>query len=330
MTVRRTTHLSASRAQATEPELKARAASQPQRAAAKPLSPTQLEGPPPKQLVTLDPEQPTSRDDVYLRGQGPGWVDPTAAHADGAARVSTYTGPLFRDDPSPGDVQQGQLGDCYVAAGLASIAQVNPQAIRELIKPGPDGSAIVTFHERDLVTGEFHPVIIHVDAELYESWYGGPLYGHASGNRASMELWFPLVEKAYATWRGGYEEVGKGGTQNQLFEAVLGRSAGWLAINEFSDSSAVWATIVATEHAGLPIGAATHSVDDGRYVNTGVHANHGYSILKTEETQGQRYVWLRNPWGSGEPRNNGADDGVFRLKFEDFQKLFGQLQFTLL
>jgi hypothetical protein len=286
----------------------------------------------PAQAVTLDvPVQPTSQEDVYLRGSGPGWVDPEVARAHRGANVSLYTGPLFRDEPTFGDVQQGQLGDCYLCAALAGIAVANPEAIKNLIKPGDDGSAIVTFYERDVITGQFQPVTLRVDAELAESRSGNkPIYGHAKGDRASMELWFPLVEKAYATWKGGYEAVGLGGVQNQIFEAVLGRPAGWLAVSETSDVESVWGTIQATLDAKLPLGAATHSTDDGRYANTGVHANHGYSVLRTETEGNDRFVVLRNPWGSGEPRGDGVDDGVFRLPLQDFVKLYGQLQFTLL
>jgi hypothetical protein len=294
-------------------------------------SPTQATSKPatPKQVVTRDVlEQPRSREDVFLKGTGPGWVDPSPAEADRAPPVATYSGPLFKDEPSASDVQQGQLGDCYVCAALAGLAASNPQTIRNLIKPAADGSADVTFYERDVVSGQFHPVTIHVDPELYESRHGGTLYGHAKGDRSSMELWFPLVEKAYATWRGGYEGVGLGGVQNQMFEAVLGRPAGWLA-TEGQSLDAVWGTVQATLQAGLPIGAATQGIDDGRYANTGVHANHGYSVLGTETTGSERSVVLRNPWGEGEPRGNGADDGVFRLPLEDFVRLFAQLQFTL-
>lgn len=145
-----------------------------------------------------------------------------------------------------------------------------------------------------------------------------------------MELWFPLVEKAWATWKGGYEAVGRGGVQNQVFEAVLGRPAGWLAVSEQSAPDGVWDTMQATLKAGLPLGAATHNVDDGRYANTGVHANHGYTVLAAELEQGQRVVTLRNPWGEGEPRGDGVDDGVFKLRLDEFQRLYGQLQFALL
>ena len=272
--------------------------------------------------------QPTSREDVWLVGSGPGWVDPAADAAGRSAPVATFAGPLFRDGPAYGDVQQGQLGDCYLCAALAGLAQAMPDAVRSLIRPAGDGGAVVTFHERDPATGQFRPVEIHVDAELYQGRDGRPLYGRAPGDRQSMELWFPLVEKAWATWRGGYAAA-TGGVQNQVFEAVLGRPAGWLAIDAQSNPDTVWGTIQATLQAGLPLGAATQSVDDGRYANSGVYADHGYTVLGAEEANGQRVVVLRNPWGSGEPRGNGADDGVFRLPLADFQRLFGQLQFTL-
>jgi hypothetical protein len=302
----------------------------PVRRATVPVSPPKPLEPAPRQSVTLDVAvQPLSSDDVYVTGRGRGWVDPPAAQVDRLPPVATYSGPLFRGDPSPADVHQGQLGDCFLAAGLAGLAYANPQAIRDLIKPTGDGSLVVTFHERDALTGQFKPVEIHVDPELYEARDGSVLYGHAKGDRASMELWFPLVEKAYAQWKGGYETVGWGGTQNQVFEAVLGRPAGWLAISETSNRQVVWDTLEATLKAGLPIGAATNGYDDGRYANSGVHSDHGYSVLGTQVEGAQRYVVLRNPWGEGEPRGDGVDDGVFRLPLEDFVRLFGQLQFTL-
>jgi hypothetical protein len=281
----------------------------------------------PRQQVTAGRPQPSSREDVYLSGAGPGWVDPEALGADRTARAGLYTGPLFRDEPTSADVQQGQLGDCYFAAALAGIAATHPEAIKQLIQPAADGSADVTFHQKDPLTGTFQPVVIHVDAELYESSPGAPLYGHSPGDRASMELWFPLVEKAWATLKGGYDGV-TAGVQNQVFEAVLGRPAGWLAVSS-ANADAAWDTLSATVKAGLPIGAATRGVDDGRYARSGVYADHGYTVLGADEENGQRFVTLRNPWGSGEPRGDGKDDGVFRLPLARFLELYEQLQFTL-
>jgi hypothetical protein len=266
---------------------------------------------------------------LWLTGSGPGWVDPSVAPGSGSSSLSTFKGPLFHDGPVPGDVQQGQLGDCYFCAAIAGLAASKPDAVRALIRDAGDGGAVVTFHEKDPSTGQFRPVEIHVDAELYQGWNGKPLYGHSPGDKDSMELWFALVEKAWATWKGGYGGA-VAGVQNQVFEAVLGKNAGWLAVDSQSDPGAVWGTIQATLNAGLPLGAATQSVDDGRYANSGVYADHGYTVLGAEEVNGQKIVTLRNPWGSGEPRGDGVDDGVFKLPLSEFQKLFGQLQFALI
>lgn len=278
----------------------------------------------------LDASRLTREPDVVLRGNGPGWEDPAPAANHAGASATTFSGPLFRNGASPADAEQGSLGDCYFVAGMASLAAAMPDAVMRAMRPMDDGSVEVTFHERDVVSGQFHPVKIRVDAELYARG-DSPLYGKAKGDKQSMELWFPLMEKAWATWKGGYDTVGKGGVQNQVFEAVLGRPAGWWEMGPQSDPQQVWDTIQVTLENKLPLGAATLSLDDGRYANTGVYANHGYSVLGAEEVNGERFVTLRNPWGSGEPRNgDGADDGVFKLKLDDFQKLFGQLQFTLL
>jgi hypothetical protein len=39
-------------------------------------------------------------------------------------------------------------------------------------------------------------------------------------------------------------------------------------------------------------------------------------------------VVLRNPWGESEPAGNGANDGVFKLKLEDFRKLYDNVMTT--
>ena len=64
------------------------------------------------------------------------------------------------------------------------------------------------------------------------------------------------------------------------------------------------------------------------YANTGVYGDHAYSILGYEKTGTERYVVLRNPWGESEPAGNGANDGVFKLKLEEFQKLYDNVMYT--
>jgi hypothetical protein len=251
-------------------------------------------------------------------------------NADGSPKFSTkrFTGPLFKDGPSPSDVQQGQIGDCYFPSAMAGLAKFSPEAIQNLIKENGDGTYTVNFKEKDYSTGRFRDVPIKLDGDLYVRSWGGPLYGATLGadkGEKTMELWFPLVEKAYAQWKGSYNDIGSGGMSNDVFEAVLGRDGRSTGVYPGSEAS-VWSTIKKEIDAKHPVSAGTHGEDESAlYTNTGVYADHSYSVLGYVEKNGEKYVTLRNPWGESEPAGNGPNDGVFDLKLADFTKLYSSL-----
>lgn len=254
-------------------------------------------------------------------------------NADGTPRFSTkrFTGPLFKDGPKPTDVQQGQIGDCYFPSAMAAIAQNNPEAIEKLIKDNGDGTYTVNFKEKDWSTGRFKDVQIKVDGDLYVRSWGGPLYGATLGadkGEKSMELWFPLVEKAYATWKGSYNDIGNGGMSSDVFEAVLGRDGQDMSI-KYANPDTLWKTIKTSIDNKQPVSAGTYGDDqDALYTNTGVHSDHSYSVLGYKEVNGEKLVTIRNPWGETEPAGNGPNDGIFDLPLKDFQKLYQTLMYT--
>jgi hypothetical protein len=278
---------------------------------------------------------------VKVRGGAPGTTDliPDPAlhrdelNADGTPKFGKkrFTGPLFIDGAKPGDVQQGQLGDCYFPAAMAAIAQAAPDAITNLIKDNGDGTYTVTFKQRDWLTGRFKDVPIKVDGDLYTGAWGGPLYGRSSNSAdpRKMELWFPLVEKAYAQWKGSYDAIGDGGAMKDVFENCLGVETGSMSLAHAS-ADKVWERIVSSVDNHKPVGAGTYGEDKrARYTNTGVVADHAYSILGYKKgANGERFVVLRNPWGQSEPAGNGPNDGVFKLKLEDFTRLYKTLYFV--
>ena len=239
-----------------------------------------------------------------------------------------FTGPLFVDGAKPEDVQQGQIGDCYFPAAIAALAKANPDAINKLIKDNGDGTYTVTFKQRDWNTQGFKDVAVKVDGDLWARSYGGALYGHSanSSDPKKMELWFPLVEKAYAQWKGSYNEIGDGGHSSDVFEAVLGRDGGSMNVSA-GNLDRVFDTIKKNVDAKQPLAAGTYH-DEARYTNTGVYGDHAYSILGYEQQGNEKFVIMRNPWGESEPAGNGANDGIFKLKLEEFAKLYQNLMFT--
>ncbi|MBL9037631.1 MAG: hypothetical protein JNG84_03850 [Archangium sp.] len=242
-----------------------------------------------------------------------------------------FTGPVFSGGVKPGDVEQGWLANCYFPAAMASLAQTNPAEIQKMVKANGDGTYTVTFKEFNARTGASEKVEIVVDGDLYVQPSGEALYGHspASNDPKKMELWYALVEKAYAEWySSSYNEIGSGGVSSDVFEAVLGKPTATTFIKP-TNTEAVWKVIKAASDANKPIAAGTHGEDkEALYTNTGVYSDHAYSVLGYEEKNGTRYVKLRNPWGRSEPAGNGADDGFFNLKLEDFVKLYDNVMYV--
>ncbi len=240
-------------------------------------------------------------------------------------QTARFTGPLFVTDPSPKDVAQGQIGNCYFPSALAAIAQARPDAIKKMITDNGDGTYSVTFKERNYRTGGFKNVKVDVDGDLYVRSSGSPLYGSTTGDNtpSNMELWYPIVEKAYAAWKGGYDEIGNGGSAGTVFEEILGEDSAYVGLGNGRETAA-WRAITAAVDGKNPAALGTHD-DEKIYKNTGVYANHSYSVIGYKEENGERYVQIRNPWGESEPAGNGANDGFFYLELSEVVRLFSSI-----
>lgn len=232
-----------------------------------------------------------------------------------------FTGTLFDNGVSPVDVRQGQIGDCYLPAAVASIAQVAPERLRDMVKQNADGTYTVTFKEA--YRGGYRDVRVTVDGDLYVRASSAPLYGSTNGPQGAteLEMWWPVLEKAYASWKGSYDVIGQGGHSSDVFEDFLGAGATQMWISE-GRQEALWKGVKEGIDARSPLALGTYSEsEEARYTGTGVYTDHAYSVLDYRvEANGERMVQIRNPWGESAP--NEEHDGIFWMKLSDVAHLF--------
>ncbi len=243
--------------------------------------------------------------------------------ADGTATypLKRYNGPLFVDGPKSNDVRQGAIGDCYFPSAVAAVAHHNPKAIENAITESTNAQGEREFTVR-FFTRSGRMEMVTVDADLYTRSWGGPIYGTTTGSNdvSKMELWFPILEKAFAKWKGSYNAIGNGGNAGDVMSALTGKSTTSMS-TAYDSSDAIFAAVKKAGDNKQPMAAGTHD-DEKKYANTGVYGDHSYSLLGAVEEGGKKYVLLRNPWGESEPGDDGKNDGYFKLEMSKFMKLY--------
>jgi len=235
------------------------------------------------------------------------------------------SGPLFKGPPTPQEAVQGGLGDCFYVASLAAVAEVQPEAIKQGISDNGDGTYSVRVFGKTS-DGTFVPQLFQVNGEVPVA----PGVGQVFTQSEDGSRWASLYEKGFAAANEGYANI-DGGIPPTALEAITGKPASWTNIEKMSPNE-VWGVL---QGAGtVPMVAGTEPVrdDDPYYASRlgvrGLVPGHGYTVLGTSTEEGQRSVLVRNPWGQGEPANakgmalDGVNDGVFKVRIEDFSQYF--------
>ena len=238
--------------------------------------------------------------------------------------VFDKAGKLYVQGISADDIEQGQAGDCYFLASIAAVANKHPDLIRNAIHPNGDGTYTVTFHQASWVEDKakgtwsqhFKPVKVTVDGELP----GGIDYQlYASEGRSGHELWAPILEKAYARWKGGYEQIGNGGYPADVLGELVGRVPSSIPLVNVKPAK-VFQQLAQQQSKGAAMCAS--SKPDALVAKTGIVGNHAYSVLGVTMQNGKEFVQLRNPWGFKEFGHDGKDDGSFLMPIAQFVKDF--------
>ena len=212
-----------------------------------------------------------------------------------AAAGTTYrlvSGSLFVNGPAYGDIIQGQLGDCYFVAALASVAKFSPQVIQQMVTDNGDGTFTIRFYNAGVAD------YVTVDRDLATTSSGAIEYAGVGGNfnNSGNELWVALIEKAYAQIN---EEGWLGHTASNSYAAI---DSGYsdLAIEQISGANAAWtwntsataATLISKVSTGKFTVLASKATNPGN----GVIESHGYALIGYTAATGK--FTLYNPWGS--------------------------------
>jgi Ca2+-binding RTX toxin-like protein len=107
-------------------------------------------------------------------------------------QYQTITGqPLFSSQgPSYKDISQGQLGDCWLLCGFGTIANSNPNLIRQHVVDFMDGTYGVKLGNSFYRVDNDLPVAVSGDAHLQYTAFG-----------VQNSLWVAILEKAYTYYR---------------------------------------------------------------------------------------------------------------------------------
>ncbi|XP_030052298.1 calpain-9 [Microcaecilia unicolor] len=245
------------------------------------------------------------------------------------------------------DICQGDLGDCWLLAAIASLT-LTENTLYRVVPPDQtfDNGYAGIFHFQFWQHNEWLDIVID---DRLPTFRNRLVFLHSA---ELNEFWSALLEKAYAKLNGSYEVL-KGGSTIEAMEDFTG---GVAEAYETRKAPENFFTIISKAlQRGSMLACSidiTSSAETEAKTPQGLIKGHAYSITALDEVnyRGQKVqlIRVRNPWGQVEwngPWSDNApewraidpseqkrlcqtalDDGEFWMKFEDFRKYFDKVE----
>ncbi|XP_067627682.1 calpain-A [Eurosta solidaginis] len=258
---------------------------------------------------------------------------------------------FFVEGYSRFDVQQGELGDCWLLAATANLTQSSNLFFR-VVPPDQsfEENYAGVFHFCFWQYGKWIDVVVDDRLPTYR---GELMYMHSTEKN---EFWSALLEKAYAKLHGSYEAL-KGGSTCEAMEDFTGGVTEWYDLKEAPPNlfNILHKAVDRSSLMGCSLEPDPNVLE--AETREGLIRGHAYSITKVclidiavPNRQGKiPMIRMRNPWGN-EAEWNGPwsdsspewryipedqkheigltfdRDGEFWMSFQDFLNHFDRVE----
>ncbi len=257
---------------------------------------------------------PTNASYVPRTLHGQNLTDPTDSGTTKRLTNSSFWGL----GPNMNDIVQTSLSDCYFLAPLSSLAYAEPQELMNTGVDLGDGTYAFRFVRNGVTT------YVRVDGDLAVGGWGYGLANATPG--ADGNQWGSLFEKAYAFFRYGsntYASLDYGFQTSTLLD--LGFSTNNVLTT--TGATTILNQITTQVNANHAIAASTnYQITDG----APIIASHVYSVLGAylDPTTNTVMIRLRNPWGVDGAGNDGNNDGIVTITYQQFSDNFTMLTWS--
>ncbi len=225
---------------------------------------------------------------------------------------------------TPGAVHQGQLGDCYFLASVASMADANPEAVKDMIHDNGNGTYTVTF------PGDpSHPVTVDTPTEQELN-----SYAHDDGKNG---MWVNVMEKAHRQYSG--RETEDDGDKANAGVELLSAPGRQIVADDLSGFNGIGRTTYDhveqdMERALVNNQVITASTQDSGFLNHLGNVNNpgelvGDHVFAVTAYDPQTHmVTMRNPWGVDGKDGTDKKEGTFTISLDDFYNKFTDMVFA--
>ncbi len=243
----------------------------------------------------------------WFLGQDEPAVDPSIDYSPVSGTLFGSSGPLYTD------VMQGQVGDCWLLAGLGEVATRTPRIIKNMFTDNGDGTWSVRFFHNGV------PDWVTVDNELPDggTYFDQPING---------VLWVALAEKAYAE-ENASAWIRTSSQGSDSYAALDAGDPSWAMkaiTGKFTQSTGINSTIIADiwQQDDLVILATPNSPANPLIVGT-----HAYTVVNYNAAT-NTYT-LFNPWGVNGGYDGKNYPGYVTVKGSDLAKNFDMFSYTV-